>query len=196
MPRSVKPKWSWTGAFIEGGNLPSDELAKQASKLAKAGKTHLLSDSQFTAVRQLFPFPASLTPNLRSDLDAVREFLREADVFKQHCPTRPQRNAAIAILAEHLEKFLSAVKETWLPDWNLVGCCSTDDRSPFGLFAVLPERLKCFATEVQDYAPNFVDDVSSAARARQLERMAAAAEFCCGYYSDSRLLHRSPAIPC
>lgn len=79
---------------------------------------------------------------VRVRLDCIRRFYLRSRLYEAASPSQAERNAALAIVKDHIAAFCAAVDALGpLPEWPLSQLPATEDPSPYCMFMSFPERL-------------------------------------------------------
>jgi hypothetical protein len=179
MAKRAKPAWGNLGVVcIRGHGQTDDQLIERGIVLGEQGRGDrgcLLSDAQFKRLAaHLKVTEPTLVAEVREHLDVICKFYLRGRLYEAASPTQAERNAALAVVKDHIGAFCAAVDALEpLPEWSLLEPNAIEDPSPFCMFMSLPERL-CVVADIalESVTPTQSADGDQAARLRALSERA------------------------
>jgi hypothetical protein len=145
-----RPRWGLGVVCIRGAGQTDEQLIERGVAPGEQGRGDrgcVLSDAEFARLAAHLKVTELMqTGKVRARLDSIRRIYLTSRLYQAASPTQAERNAALAIVNDHIEAFRAAVDALEsIPDWSLSDGSPIEDPSPFCFFMTFPERLRVLA---------------------------------------------------
>ncbi len=205
MAKRARPRWGCLGVVcIRGAGQTDEQLVERGIAPGEQGRGDrgcVLSDAEFARLAaHLKVTELTRMAEVRAWLNFIRKFYLTSRLYEAASPTQAERNAALAIVKDHIEAFRVAVDALEpIPDWSLSDGSAIENPSPFCMFMTFPGRLRVLAEIAsENVTPAQSPDRDQAALLLSLSHCAmvlADALFCLDHASEDDVTNRLPWTP-